>query len=94
MDDKIMQILRARVSKLQRWAQEKNPALPLVVIAESAGTHLAQGLLRVLEELQWEVHRVVLAGFCFPPLFMRELMIKADHRYAIVVHEKDGLCLM
>ena len=60
-----MQIFRIRVGKLQRWAQQQFPNLPLVVIAESAGTHLAQGLIRILEELLWEVHRVVLAGFVF-----------------------------
>ena len=93
-DGKIQGIIATRIRKLLRWASVKYPNLPLVVVAESAGTHMARSVLRAFAEVNWTFRRVVLSGFCFPPQFMRELMLLGDHRFALVVHGQDRICPM
>ena len=91
-DPKLIKMAKERLSKLLTWLGSHYPGLPLVLIAESAGTHMAIAILKALQQFQWAQHRIVLAGFCIPPCFLRDIVLQADKRVTLVVHAEDKTC--
>ena len=55
---------------------------------------MAYGVIKATAEISWSPSGVVLVGYCFPPMFMRDLLLHGDSRFVLVVHTPDKLCTM
>ena len=91
----IRQLLLRRLSLLLALMTKVGAANShLILIGESAGTHLLHSVNEALNQLEWIPHRVVVSAFCMPAWMLADLQRYATEEWTFLVHSEDGWCWM